>query len=140
MFGLIDLYGIPTTRIDLSACGSVIDRIAKVRSYVKGLVASKYHGRFRQHFAVHEVEAWLLAYPEHFPAHVRAQIQKRAPEAVNLNEPPAKFLQRILGGRYKKTVHARNVFPTVDPNIAIAKCPNLRILADDLLRAAKALA
>jgi hypothetical protein len=70
---------------------------------------------------------------------VRAQIQKRPPEQVNFNEPPAKFLKRILGGRYKKTVHAKNLFPKVDPQVAINKCPHLRILAEDLLAIAKSL-
>ena len=56
---------------------------------------------------------------------------------MNSNEPPAKFLKRILDGRYKKTVYAKNLFPIVDPQIAIDKCPFLKLLADDLLEIAK---
>lgn len=58
---------------------------------------------------------------------------------MNSNEPPAKFLKRILDGRYKKTVYAKNLFPIVDPQIAIDKCPFLKLLADDLLEIAKRL-
>ena len=58
---------------------------------------------------------------------------------MNFHEPPAKFLKRILGGRYKKTVVARNILPYVDPKVAIDKCPYLRLLAEDLLKVAKGL-
>jgi len=34
---------------------------------------------------------------------------------------------------------ARNIFPFVDPRIAIDKCPFLRLLANDLLEIAKRL-
>ncbi len=64
---------------------------------------------------------------------------KRAPEQVNFGEPPAKFLKRVLGGRYKKTTTAMNLFPKVDPQIAIDRCPHLKILAHDLLRVARLL-
>jgi Domain of unknown function (DUF4276) len=67
-----------------------------------------------------------------------AQIARRPPEAVNFNEPPAKFLKRILG-RYKKTTTAMNLFPSVDPQVAIDRCPHLKVLAEDLLRVARIL-
>ena len=70
----------------------------------------------------------------------RSQIEKRRPEEVDFNEPPAKFLKQVLGRRYKKTVYARNIFPMVDPQTAIDKCPFLRHLANDLLEIAKRLA
>jgi hypothetical protein len=34
-------------------------------------------------------------------------------------------------------VYARNIFPLVDPQTAIDKCPHLRDLVHDLLRLAK---
>jgi hypothetical protein len=103
------------------------------------MIPEAYKLRFCQHFAVHEVEAWLLAYPAEWPAEVRDQISKRPPEQVNHKEPPAAFLKRILGGRYKKTVYAKNLFPKVDPKIAIAMCPNLQLMANELLTIARAL-
>lgn len=137
--GLVDLYGIPSNQINLSNHRTTAAKVVAARKHVRGLVAPKFRDRFRQHFAVHEVEAWLLAYPHEWPTHVRNQIQKRPPEQVNFNEPPAKLLKRLLGTRYKKTVYAKKLFPKVDPQIAIAKCPFLKLLADDLLRIARLL-
>ena len=137
--GLVDLYGLPRDRFDFSGCGSVRDRVIVARKVIRDLVPTEFARRFRQHFSVHEVEAWLLAYPERFPAEARAQIGKRPPEQVNLSEPPAKFLKRILGSTYKKTVCARNIFPSVDPQTAIDRCPFLRQLANDLLEIARRL-
>ena len=137
--GLVDLYGLPPGRFDFSGCATVTERVVAARKVIRGLVPARFAKRFRQHFSVHEVEAWLLAYPKCFPPEARAQIEKRPPEEVNFNEPPAKFLKRILGSTYKKTVYARNIFPDVDPQIAIDKCGFLRLLAQDLLAIAKRL-
>ena len=137
--GLVDLYGLPPDRIDLSKCTSTCEKVIAARKHIRELVPRKFRDRFHQHFAVHEIEAWLLAYPERWPPNVRDQIRKRPPEQVNFTEPPAKFLKRILGGRYKKTVHAKNLFPTVDPQVAVDHCPFLKLLADDLLEIANRL-
>ncbi len=137
--GLVDLYGLPRHHIDLSGCASIKDKVSVARQYIRNLVPREFRSRFRQHFAVHEVEAWLLAYPEKWPENVRDQIRRRPPEQVNFNEPPAKFLKRILRGQYKKTVYARNLFPNVDPQPAMDKCPFLKLLMEDLLAIAKRL-
>jgi hypothetical protein len=137
--GLVDLYGIPSNRVDLSQHASVKEKVIAARKYIRGLVPQAYQDRFRQHFAVHEVEAWLLAYPQEWPAHARAQITRRPPEQVNFKEPPAKFLKRILGGHYKKTTTAMNLFPKVDPRVAINQCPHLKALMKDLLELAQRL-
>lgn len=137
--GLVDLYGIPASRVDLSKYTTVKQKIDAARAYMRNLVPQQYRDRFRQYFAVHELEAWLLAYPKEWPKEIRAEIVKRLPEQVNFKEPPAKFLKRILGGRYKKTTTAMNLFPKVDPQVAIDKCPYLKSFMDDLLRVAKLL-
>jgi len=137
--GLIDLYGLPPDRCDLARFATVREKVIAARKIIRALVPAEFAKRFRQHFAVHEVEAWLLAYPERFPAERRSQITRRPPEEVNFHEPPAKFLKRLLGSKYKKTVYARNIFPFVDPQTAIDKCPFLRHLANDLLDIAKRL-
>lgn len=139
VFGLIDLYGIPVSRIDLSKYSTIQEKVKAGRAYIRALVPQEHRERFRQHFAVHEIEAWLLAYPEQWPAEVRSQITKRPPEQVDFNEPPAKFLKRILGGRYKKTTTAMNVFPRVDPQGAINQCPHLKHLVEDMLAVARLL-
>ena len=136
VFGLVDLYGLPPDRIDLTRCATIAEKVTRARKHIRALVPQQYQSRFRQHFAVHEVESWLLAYPERWPANIRAQIAKKPPEEVNFADPPAKFLKRLLGGRYKKTVAAKNIFPFVDPGVAIAKCPHLARLANDMLEVA----
>src|SRR5271165_2108022 len=110
VFGLIDLYGIPVSRIDLSKYSTIQEKVEAGRAYIRALVPQ--------------------AYPEQWPAEVRSHITKRPPEQVNFNEPPAKFLKRILGGRYKKTTTAMNVFPRVDPQGAINQCPHLKHLVE----------
>lgn len=138
--GLVDLYGIPASRIELSQYTTVKDKLVAARAYMRSLVPKDYRDRFRQHFAVHEVEAWLLAYPEELSKEkeVQSQIEKRPPEQVNFKEPPAKFLKRILG-RYKKTTTAMNLFPKVDPQVAINQFPYLKQFMEDLLSLAKLL-
>ncbi|MCH8047621.1 MAG: DUF4276 family protein [Planctomycetes bacterium] len=137
--GLVDLYGLPEDRLGIGRHASVEEKVSAARKRIEGLVPKEFRHLFRQHFAVHEIEAWLLAYPEQWPSNVRGRISKRPPEQVNFDKPPAKFLKGILGGTYQKTVRARNIFPKVDPQIAIDKCPYLRLLAADLLKIAKAL-
>ena len=137
--GLVDLYGIPSNRIDLSKHASIKQKVSAARAYIRNLIRFQFRTRFRQHFAVHEIEAWLLAYPERWPPEVRDQIKKRPPEQVNFKEPPAKFLKRILRGGYNKTVRAKILFPVVDPQSAIDKCPFLKLLAEDLLAIARLL-
>jgi len=139
VFGLLDLYGLRPEHVDLSHCATVDHKVAEARKVIHQKVPPRLKDRFCQHFAVHELEAWLLAYPERWPADVRQQIETRSPEAVNFEEPPANFLRRILGRRYKKTVCARNIFPNVDPRVAIGKCPYLRRLAEDMLEVARRL-
>ena len=139
VFGLVDLYGLPKEEIDVSDCSDIAEKVSKANGLIRARVPVTFRKQFIQHFAVHEVEAWLLAYPQKWPQNVREQITKRPPEQVNFTEPPSKFLARLLPKKYKKTVSARNIFSTVDPNIAYEKSPYLRRLLDDLLEAAKRL-
>ena len=138
--GLVDLYGIPKSRIDLTRYTTIKNKVNAARAYIINLVPKEYRNRFHQHFAVHEVEAWLLPYPDKLSKDrkIQAQIKKRPPEEVNFDEPPAKFLKRILRG-YKKTTTAMNLFPNIDPQIAIDKCPYLKEFMEDMLRIAKLL-
>jgi len=139
VFGLVDLYGLPPSRIDLSNYSNTDERVTAARSRIMELVPAELRPCFRQHFAVHEVEAWLLAYPEKFDPKIQGVIQKRQPETVNLTEPPAKLLKKLMRNRYQKTVFAINVFSSVDPQVAIDKCPYLKLLAENLLRVAREL-
>lgn len=133
--GLLDLYGptiYPAERTDVSS------RLAWAKEYFERLTG---HPRFRQHFAVHELEAWLLAEPAVLPRSVREALPSTPPEKINFKEPPAKLLDRLytsrLNKRYKKTTDGVNLFRGLNPAVASAKCPNLKLLLDDMLQLAK---
>jgi hypothetical protein len=136
--GLLDLYGpdfFPSQVVDAK------DRHSWAKKHLEDKVN---HPRFRQHFAVHETEAWLLAHPEILPAEIRRGLPGRAshPETVNFDEPPAKLLTRLyrekLGRGYKKVIDGTNLFQSLSPDRAYEKCPYLKALLDDMLSLAQA--
>lgn len=95
--------------------------------------------RFRQHFAVHEVEAWLLADPAILPSDVRGALPGRAsqPETINFQEPPSRLLGRLyqqrIGRPYRKVIDGAELFRALSPETAYARCPSLKALLDDML-------
>ena len=131
---LLDLYGLQIPYpVEAS---SVAERIAWGTKHLEQQVSE---ARFRQFFAVHETEAWLLSQPGLFSAEVAKSLKGKAekPELINSDEPPAKLLDRLYktaaGRSYKKVTEARNLFPKLDPTVAYAKCPNLKGLLDAML-------
>jgi hypothetical protein len=130
--GLLDLYG-PT--FYPSHMHTVVQKYTWAKQHLETLVG---HQRFRQHFAVHETEAWLLSDPTSLPRAVRERLPARAvtPEQVNFNEPPATLLDRLyrqgLNRAYRKVIDGKNLFLDLDPNSAYGKCPYLKLLLDDL--------
>ncbi len=63
--GLLDLYG-------LSFCPADRKTAEARKIWAKEHLEKKVgHPNFRQHFAVHETEAWLLAHPENLPPEVQ---------------------------------------------------------------------
>lgn len=106
--GLLDLYGptfYPDGTVDAAA------RAAWAKEHLENRVGNP---RFRQHFAVHELEAWLLAAPAVLPRELRSSLPKAPPEKVNFLEPPARLLDRLylsrLDRRYRKTTDGTNLF------------------------------
>ena len=63
------------------------------------------------------------------------------PERINFYEPPSKLLDKVYyqktGRTYKKRVYGKALFAKLDPEIAYKKCPNLKIMMDEMLRMAK---
>lgn len=102
------------------------------------------NARFRQYFAVHEFEAWLLATPSVFPRAVRDALPARCahPENVNFGEPPSQLLSRIYlrnaRRAYRKAIDGPNLFLDADPSRAYAVCPLFRRMLDDILQLAVA--
>jgi Domain of unknown function (DUF4276) len=133
--GLLDLYGPTFYPPDKQTASG---RIAWAKKYFEDHVGNP---RFAQHFAVHEIEAWLLADPQILPRDLRSTLPGKEPEDVNFDEPPGKLLERLYREKLKKTygkvIDGSNLFSTLDPTIAYAKCPNLRVLLCDMLDRAK---
>jgi hypothetical protein len=139
--GLLDLYG-PTFYPPDKVTATERYEWAKAR-FEKDVA----HPNFRQHFAVHETEAWILAEPKRLPGAVSKALPGKCnqPESVNFNEPPAMLLERLykekLGKSYKKVIDGANLFADLSPEVAQAKCPYLsRLLQDMLVLAQSAMA
>jgi len=139
--GLLDLYGPTFYPSDKS---TALERYSWAKQHIEERVN---HPRFRQHFAIHETEAWLLsdlsdASP--LPRAVKAALPGRCgkPETVNFDEPPARLLDRLYGEKlrrkYKKVTDGANLFQGLSPEVARTKCPHLRLLLEDMLALAKA--
>jgi hypothetical protein len=131
---LLDLYG-PT--FYPSHCATVAERLEWAKAYLEKKANND--PRFRQHFAVHEVEAWILSQPDVLPIAVRKKLPGKieTPESVNFNEPPAYLLRKsyeeATGRTYKKRTYGEELFRLLDPQIVMEKCPYFRKLAEDLL-------
>jgi uncharacterized protein DUF4276 len=135
--GIIDLYG-PT--IYPSHLSTTRERYEWGRQHFEAAVRN---GRFHQHFAVHETEAWLLSEPAIFPEAVRQRFPGRIqhPETVNFDEPPAALLDRLyrqhMGRGYRKVIDGSTLFQALPPETAHARCPNLQRLLDEMLQLAQ---
>jgi hypothetical protein len=134
--GLLDLYGVP---LQLPPNSTTAAKYTWAKVELERQVGDP---RFRQHFAVHETEAWLLSDPSIFPAAVRQRLESFAdrPESVNFQQPQAKLLRQVYsadGREYKKVVDGSALFAKLDPNRAYQRCPHLRMLLDDMLSLAK---
>ena len=138
VIALLDLYGLQLPYPD--TVHSVSEKIAWATEHLEQRVGED---RFRQFFAVHETEAWLLSEPRLFSAEIAKSLKGKTeqPERVNHEEPPAKLLDRLyqskLGRGYKKVTEARNLFPMLSPDVAYARCPQLRAMLDEMLRLAE---
>ena len=138
IIGLLDLYGLPD--------GYVRGRTADERYEFARRKIEKEVGRdrYRQHFAVHETEAWLLAAPDIFPREVQPTVGKLSaqPEKVNFDEPPGTRLRdeyrRTLNREYRKAVDGPNLFRSLDPSAAAARCPHLAQMLNEMRELAQA--
>lgn len=136
--GLLDLYG-PTWyphRLKTSE-----ERRAWAIQEMETAVGNP---RFRQFFAVHETEAWLLSDPSLFPEPMRTAVAKTSgkPEAVNFREPPSAMLDALYRDHrrrgYGKTTDGPDLLGRLDPDLAYCKCPALREMLDAMLQMALA--
>jgi len=138
VISLLDLYGPTFYPEHLKASDKKHDWAKK---HIEDIVG---HERFKQFFAVHEVEAWLLSKPDLFPNEIRSGLPGKIakPETVNFDEPPAKLLDRLYQDRlkrsYKKVVHGKELFDKLSPDTVRSKCPRFAMMLDEMLVLAKA--
>lgn len=137
VIGLLDLYG-PTFYPEDKTTAA--ERFAWAKKKFQDEVG---HAKFRQHFAVHECEAWVLSAPDILPREVKNKLPGTCakPETVNFNEPPKKLLKRLyeekLRSTYKEVTHGAELFGQLDPTIAYDKCPKLKEMLDEMLTLAE---
>ena len=133
VIGLLDLYGLKSIKRD----GRSRD---DYREHARKIVCRRFDNpKFRMFFAVHELEAWLLAQPENLPPEIRRSLPASAsnPEDVDFDEPPSKMLKRLyrekLKRKYDKTIEGAELFSRLDPSKACARCPHLAAMLDEML-------
>ena len=137
VIALLDLYG-PTFYPGNKATAS--ERYSWAKAHMERQVG---HPKFRQFFAVHETEAWLLSDPGIFPKGVQEALEDKypAPEKVNSQNHPAKLLKELYKTRlkrtYVKTAEGKVLFRKLDPQTAYDKCPKLKALLDEMLSLAR---
>lgn len=137
VIALLDLYG---PSFFPNKCESAADRFEWAKKDIEKKVNDP---RFRQHFAVHDVEAWILSQPDVLPLAVQKKLPGKVnePETVNFKEPPASLLDRLYTETtqrgYKKRTYGDELFRKLDPNIVRSKCPYFRKLTDDMLELAQ---
>lgn len=138
VIALLDLYGPTFYPGDKK---TISDRYQWAKKHLEEKVN---HPKFRQFFAVHEIEAWLLSDPGLFPSEIQKAFPGKIqhPEEVNFDHPPAKLLDRLydekLKRTYKKTTNGYELFNKLDPSLAYSKCPHLKQMLDEMLKLAKA--
>ena len=137
VIALLDLYGPTFYPPDRKSVG---ERLQWAKTYLEKQVNDP---RFRQHFAVHDIEAWILSQPEVLPVSIRKRLPAKTakPETINFDEPPAYLLNRLYeeatGRSYKKRTYGEEIFRRLDPQLVSEKCPYFRAFADDLVDLAK---
>lgn len=137
VIALLDLYG-PT--FYPAGKETAPERYEWAKAHLESKVG---HPKFRQFFAVHETEAWLLSDPNLFPNEVKIALPGKIqrPEEVNFDKPPARLLEQIYKEKikrtYKKTTHGSELFGKLDANLAYTKCPRLKEFFDEMLKLAK---
>ena len=117
VIGLLDLYGAPLP-FPSNATADAKYNWAKTELEIR--VGDP---RFRQHFAVHETEAWLLSDLGIFPTAIRNSLERYAnrPESVDSQQPRSKLLQQLYranGREYKKVEDGSALFSRLDPDRA----------------------
>jgi hypothetical protein len=141
VFGVVDLYGLQFVYPE--TCLEVEQRVARARQLLMDRVADEHRPFFRQHFAVHEFEAWLLvdrmlllAKRMPWAKSVVDALPDQPPEEINFDNPPSIRLNCLFvdktGRTYGKRREAQEIVPLLDPSLVADKCPHFRAMVEDM--------
>jgi hypothetical protein len=98
--------------------------------------------RFHAHVAQHDFEAWLLPYWDKLQARAGKNMPRPtgSPESVNHQKPPAKRIDELFrkGNRsYSKVLDGSKILESVNLQLAIDQCPELKSLVNTIIELAK---
>lgn len=134
VIALMDIYGL---ELDYPKTVTTVNQ--RIQWATQNFEEKVGNEKFKAFFAVHETEAWLLSDPRIFQKNIRNSFPLRfkRPETVNFNEPPSVQLNNFylthLNQRYRKVLDGTTLFEKLDPNIVCEKCPNFKIMMENLL-------
>ena len=145
VFGLIDFYrcGLHFVRPKAQDTDTLARRVEHLESQIHELIPTGCRRHFHQHFAVHEIEAWILSDEE--PLHKRLGDSQLGPwprpEEVNLNKSPSTQIMELYWNKrresYQKTTDGENLLRKANPDRIYEKCPYFREFVDEVLEACK---
>ena len=100
------------------------------------------HNRVEVHFAVQEIEAWIIADPDNFyrvynyaPRQLLNDVKQLVPEgqspeiAINCNPKPSERLENLTRKHdrtYRKTIEGPKALDLVNPDYIADRCPHFR--------------
>ncbi|KWT92773.1 DUF4276 family protein [Candidatus Magnetominusculus xianensis] len=107
----------------------------------------KYKGMYAIHFAIQEIEAWIVADMDCFRSVYKYNKHKcftdsiskipyiSEPEKIDCNPKISEYLENIAKGctlRYRKTIEGIQLLREVNPDTVCTKCPAFKYLRNDL--------
>lgn len=113
-----------------------------VRREILEKIAPEFHNRIEVHFAVQEIEAWLIADPDGFcsvykraPRQLLMEVRQLVPEGqspevvINCAPKPSEYLEKIAhqhDRQYRKTIDGPQALSLVNPDLVASRCPHFR--------------
>ena len=110
-----------------------------VRQELYQHINPKYHTKIEIHFAVQEIETWMIADPAGFCAVYRNVSPKlgqdiqnltplgKSPESIDCDPMPSTRLERIVNRFYKpyrKTIEGPQALALINPDVVASRCPH----------------
>jgi hypothetical protein len=136
LFALFDLHGLPINFPAKSKGAG--QKVKHARKEILKRVGGRYEEFMRVHFAVHELEAWMLADEEVMRETLGTGFrpQKREPEEIDDNTPPSvhlkEYFRKHKSRDYIKTRDGIVLLGKIDPNRLYDKCPHFKAMVDDM--------